>query len=59
MRMTTRRTVLPFLLALAVLAIAAALAYQTTPVAAQSGAALAAPTVALTAAAACNPENPR
>ena len=59
MSMMTRRTVLPFLLALAVLALAAALIYGSTPVAAQSGGTLAAPTVELFAASACNPKNPR
>lgn len=59
MSMMTRRTVLPFLLALAVLAIAAAMAYQPTPAAAQSGDTLAAPKVTLTSASNCNPENPR
>ena len=60
MQMTRRRTVLPFLLALAVLAlVATGLMYQLTPVAAQSGRSLTAPTVTLTAASNCNPENPR
>ena len=58
--MTRTRTVLPFLLALAVLAlVATGLMYQLTPVAAQSGDTLAAPTVTLTAASNCKPENPR
>ena len=60
MQMTRRRTVLPFLLALAVLAlVATGLMYQLTPVAAQSGGSLTAPTVTATAATACNTENPR
>ncbi len=59
-RMMTRRAVLPFMLALAVLAVMAVLVYwQPTPVAAQSGGTLAAPTVELVAASACNPKKPR
>lgn len=59
MRITTKGTILPLLLALAVLALAAASTYQPTPVGAQSGGALKAPKVTATAAAACNPGNPR
>ena len=59
MSVMTRRTILPLLLMLAVLAVAVALTYQTRPVGAQSGDTLAAPKVTLTGAATCNPENPR
>ena len=56
MSMMTRRTTLPILL---MLAVAVALMYHAAPVAAQSGDTLAAPTVTLTSASNCNPENPR
>lgn len=59
MRIMTKRTILPLLVALAVLALAAASAYQPTPVGAQSDGALAPPTVNLTAAASCSPDNPK
>lgn len=58
MRTTTKRIILPFLLTLAVLALAAASMYQPAPAGAQSGDALAAPKVTLTGAAACT-DNPR
>ncbi|MCY4559396.1 MAG: fibronectin type III domain-containing protein [Chloroflexi bacterium] len=57
MSMMTKRTIRPLLLVLPLLAV---LAYgSSAPAAAQGGETLAAPTVALTAATACNPENPR
>ena len=57
MSMMTKRTIRPLLLVLPLLAV---LAYgSTAPAAAQGGETLAAPTVALTAASNCNPENPR
>ena len=57
MSVMTKRTIRPLLLVLPLLA---ALAYgSSAPAAAQGGETLAAPTVALTAASACNPENPR
>ncbi|MCY4558319.1 MAG: fibronectin type III domain-containing protein [Chloroflexi bacterium] len=57
MSMMTKRMIWPLLLVLPLLAV---LAYgSSAPAAAQGGETLAAPTVALTAASACNPENPR
>ncbi len=59
MSMMRARRVLPFLMAVALLATMAVLVYQVPPAAAQGDAPLPAPAVTLTAASACNPENPR
>ncbi len=60
MSMMRARRVLPFLMAVALLAMMAVPVYQQpSPAAAQGAEPLAAPTVTLTGAAACTPENPR
>lgn len=60
MTMMTRRTLLPLLLALPLLAVMAVLVYwQPAPAAAQADGSLPAPSVSLTVHAACNPDDPR